>query len=78
MGRRAELSREFPAVELEPILGMVALNSRMVEDSELPEPVCSDSADDKFIAAAIAADASYIISGDKALLKVGEWVRLQS
>ena len=69
----AELGREFPVIDLDPILGMVALNSRMVQDSELPEPVCSDSADDKFIATAIAADASYIISGDKALLKVGEY-----
>jgi len=69
----AELGRMFPAIDLEPILGMVALNSRIVQDAELPEAVCPDPADDKFIAAAIAANASHVVSGDKALLKVGEY-----
>ena len=67
------MGRTFPTIDLEPILGMVALNSRIVQDAKLPEAVCSDPADDKFIAAAIAANASYVVSGDKALLKVGEY-----
>lgn len=65
-----ELSRSFPSIDLGPILEMVALKSTIVQDSKLPEPVCSDSADDKFIAAAVVANAKYVISGDRALLKV--------
>lgn len=65
-----ELNRLFPAIDLNPILDMLPLNSRMVQDSVLPERLCSDPADDKFIAAAIAANADYVVSGDKALLKV--------
>ena len=68
-----ELNRLFPAIDLNPILGMLALNSRMMQDSELPERLCSDPADDKFIAAAVAANADYVVSGDKALLKVREY-----
>jgi predicted nucleic acid-binding protein len=33
-------------------------------------PVCSDPDDDKFLEAAIAAAADYLVSGDKALLNV--------
>ena len=68
-----ELHRLFPVVDISPILAMLAMNSRMVQDSDLPEPACSDPTDDMFIAAAIAGGADYIISGDKALLKVREY-----
>jgi predicted nucleic acid-binding protein len=45
----------------------------MVQNSELPAPLCSDPADDKFVAAAVAANASHVVSGDKALLKVRKY-----
>ncbi|MBI4405784.1 MAG: putative toxin-antitoxin system toxin component, PIN family [Deltaproteobacteria bacterium] len=38
--------------------------------ADLPAPVCSDSSDDKFIAAAFSGRAKYLVTGDKALLKV--------
>jgi len=69
----AELNRLLPVIDLGPILGMLAVNSRIVQDSELPEQVCSDPADDKLIAAAVVANAEYVISGDKALLRVQEY-----
>jgi predicted nucleic acid-binding protein len=39
----------------------------------LPEPVCSDPDDDKFLACAVAAGAPVVVSGDAALLKVSGW-----
>ncbi len=36
----------------------------------LPEPVCEDPDDDKFLACALATETKIIVSGDKHLLKV--------
>jgi len=36
----------------------------------LPEQVCGDPDDDKFIACALAGGSGYIVSGDRALLAV--------
>jgi len=36
----------------------------------LPEPVCDDPDDDKFLACAIAGKCNVIVSGDKHVLKV--------
>ena len=37
----------------------------------LSEPACTDPDDDKFVAAGIGGNGEYIVSGDKALLKIG-------
>jgi hypothetical protein len=42
----------------------------MVEPVSLAGTVCKDPDDDKFLEAAIAADADYIVSGDAALLRL--------
>jgi predicted nucleic acid-binding protein len=44
--------------------------SEMVEPVSLAGTVCKDPDDDKFLEAAIAADADYIVSGDAALLRL--------
>jgi uncharacterized protein len=44
----------------------------------LPQQVCDDPEDDKFIAAAIAGQAAYIVTGDKALLRVTPFAKLRS
>ena len=40
---------------------------------DLPERISSDPADDKFLACAIAAQVSVIVSGDKHLLRLNGW-----
>jgi predicted nucleic acid-binding protein len=42
----------------------------MVEPVSFAEPVCGDPDDDKFVEAALAAHAGYVVSGDAALLNV--------
>ena len=39
----------------------------------LPNPVCTDQEDDKFLACAVASSAKYVVSGDKQLLKVSKY-----
>ncbi len=45
----------------------------MVNAPPLREPVSADPADDMFLAAAFAASATTIISGDRHLLEVSGW-----
>jgi uncharacterized protein len=64
------LAREFPPVDLQAILSLIKGNASFIDAPVLPEPVCADPDDDKFIACAIASNADVIISGDKHLLRV--------
>jgi len=49
----------------------------MVEPISFARQVCSDPDDDKFLEAAIAGDADYVVSGDSALLNVKTHHRTQ-
>jgi putative toxin-antitoxin system toxin component, PIN family len=64
-----ELGSQFPDVDISSFLDLVTVNSNIVEAPALPEPVCADTDDDKFIACAIASKTKLIVSGDKHLLK---------
>ena len=63
-------SEEFPSIDLRPILDLVTIEAELYVAEDLPEPLCSDPDDDKFVACAIASGSRIIISGDKHLLKV--------
>jgi putative PIN family toxin of toxin-antitoxin system len=52
------------------ILRLIELHSEMVEPVSFAQPVYSDPDDDKFLEAALAAHAGYVVSGDAALLNV--------
>jgi putative PIN family toxin of toxin-antitoxin system len=64
------LANRYAGVEYEGILGLIVQNAELVQASNLPGPVCEDPDDDKFLACALAARASIILSGDSDLLKV--------
>ena len=63
------LAKQFPAINLMPILEMVAVKAEAFPDQSLPRSVCIDPDDDKFLACAIASGTELIVSGDKALLE---------
>ena len=65
-----EFAKERQMLVLNSILKVIELCSEIVKPVPFSEPVCSDPDDDKFLEAAIAAGADYIVSGDKALLNV--------
>jgi uncharacterized protein len=65
-----ELAAQYPSIDIGPILNLVARKGHILAEVPLPEPVCEDTDDDKFIACALAAGCKIIVSGDKHLLKV--------
>ena len=65
-----EMAGEHFSPALHSILGLIELYSEMVEPVSFAKPVCSDPDDDKFLEAAVAANADYVVSGDAALLRL--------
>lgn len=60
--------------EFETILALLVLNSELVDAPDyLRDQICDDREDDKFLACALSAGVSLIISGDAALLRVTGW-----
>jgi putative PIN family toxin of toxin-antitoxin system len=64
------LGEEFPGIDVSRFLELLTVKSEVVTAPDLPEPVCVDPDDDKFLACALAGKVKYIISGDKHLLQV--------
>ena len=64
------LGEEFPGVDVSRFLELLTVKSEVAAAPDLPEPVCVDPDDDKFLACALASKVKYIISGDKHLLQV--------
>jgi putative PIN family toxin of toxin-antitoxin system len=62
---------------LTPILTLMASHAVLVDATPLSEAVSADPDDDKFLAAALAASAPAIISGDRDLLEVSGWQGIQ-
>jgi uncharacterized protein len=63
-----ELGKQFPAVDLRPVLELVTHNAEMISPADSAEPICGDPDDDKFFLCAISAPCKVIVSGDKHLL----------
>jgi putative PIN family toxin of toxin-antitoxin system len=64
------LAEQFPGVNLQPIIDLVTTNAEVFPNQVLPESLCEDPDDDKFIACALAGRCRVIVSGDRHLLKV--------
>jgi putative PIN family toxin of toxin-antitoxin system len=71
------LTSRYAGVEYEEILGLIVQNAELVQVTELPEPVCEDPDDDKFLACALASNTNIIVSGDSDLLKVSGYCGIQ-
>lgn len=67
------LSSQFPAVDLWPVVQLVALEAEVYPHYGLLERVSDDPDDDKFISCAIIGRCPVIVSGDKHLLKVSDY-----
>jgi putative PIN family toxin of toxin-antitoxin system len=73
----AEVGARIPNFDADPIITAITTHAELVSAPTLAEQVCSDPDDDKFLAAAIAGAASFVITGDKALLRTSGFGGLQ-
>jgi putative PIN family toxin of toxin-antitoxin system len=64
----AKLASDFPRIELQPWLELLAAEAVVVDLPAISEQVCRDVDDDKFLACAIAGNTKIVVSGDKDLL----------
>lgn len=64
------LAEEHPILNLKPVLEYVIRDANVFSAPPLPEAVCEDPDDDKFLACALASGSKMIVSGYKHLLKV--------
>lgn len=71
------LGEERPKIDLNPILNFVIEHAKVYKPAELKEPICEDPDDDKFFACALASGSKVIVSGDKHLLKVSGYERIE-
>lgn len=63
-----EIGHKFPKVQVNEIIDLIAFNSDIYSVKTPATPVCRDPDDDKFLFCGLAAKATYIVTGDKALL----------
>ena len=71
------LAQDHPNINLKPFLEYVIRNAEIYAAPPLPEAVCEDADDDKFIACALASESTVIVSGDKHLLKVSGYRKIE-
>lgn len=67
------LTEKYPEVKIEALLMAALKSAEVVSAKALPSQICTDRDDDKFIACALSAEVSVVISGDTALKAVGEF-----
>jgi len=73
----AELALQFGDVDLRPFLDLLTIQAEIVLAPGLLTVIRDDPSDDKFLEAAVAGKASYIVSGDKHLLNLFEFQGIQ-
>lgn len=74
VGKR--LTKKYPGVDINPFIELVTIYGYMVPDIKLLKPISRDPDDDKFISCAISAKAKVIVSGDKDLLDLASYNKI--
>jgi predicted nucleic acid-binding protein len=75
VGKR--LAAKFSGISIEPMLALAATHAVVVPARALSRPVCDDPDDDKFLACVLAGRCRVVVSGDKGLLRVSGYRRIQ-
>ena len=73
----SEFSAQHPNTDFERFLALVVGISVLVSDVHASSQICVDSDDDKFIHCALAAGATHIVSGDKHLLDISPYQKIE-
>jgi putative PIN family toxin of toxin-antitoxin system len=70
----AEFEAAYGGSDFEAFAGLIVMHAEIVDAPEqLPERVCSDSDDDKFLACAMVAGVRIVVSGDRRLQAGSGW-----
>ena len=72
-----ELHTQFPDIDLLGLFELLLVAAEMHHAEPLPEAVCIDPDDDKFLACALASSAHLVVSGDKHLLQVAGYREIE-
>ena len=72
-----QLAKQFRGIDIGPILHILTTHAQFAPATRLPNQICQDPDDDKFIACAVAEDCRMIVSGDKELLKVSGYQNIE-
>lgn len=70
---KLSVKAKLAATDVREVLRAVRADALIVKPKELPEPVCRDRDDDWVLAAAVAASADAIVTGDQDLLVLREF-----
>lgn len=65
-----ELASRHEEIDIGGLLDLLVAHAEIVQAAPLPETVCDDPDDDKFLACALAGEVSCIVSGDKHLRRI--------
>jgi uncharacterized protein len=76
-GTAEELSAKFSQIDLTDWLELLTLKATLIDAPRLPEGICTDPDDDKFLACAVESKAAVVISGDKALRRASGYKGVQ-
>lgn len=71
------MSAKFPNVEISQILELLTIHSEMVNTQGLEVSVCEDPDDNMFISCALGSKSRIIVSGDKHLLKISGYQKIE-
>ena len=68
-GTATRIGEKFPGIDLAAVLDRIVLHALLVLPVKLADDACEDRDDVKFLACALGAQAKYVITGDRALLR---------
>jgi putative PIN family toxin of toxin-antitoxin system len=71
------LSDKVGDMNFDSIFELLLIEAQMTASFSFKQPVCEDPDDDKFLACAIASISRFIISGDKHLLNIGQYLNTE-
>lgn len=71
------LHKKFSSIDINAILDLVTRETRIVEPAPVPVFACDDPDDLKFLACALVGGASFVVTGDRALLRASGYSGLE-
>ena len=72
-----KVSAKYPSINIEGIIDLFTIFGEFVETKGITESICQDPDDNKFIECAFASQSKLIVSGDKHLLRISGYKKIE-